>query len=54
MEALKQFRKTINAILESKGYPINYGWDDLEGKTFQDEAFIQAAIVIDDAIQANL
>ena len=51
---LINYRVTINALLQGKGYPINVDWDDLEGKTMQDEAIIQAAIVIDDALQGAL
>ena len=51
---LINYRVTINALLQGKGYPINCDWDDLEGKTMQDEAIIQAAIVIDDALKGAL
>ena len=51
---LINYRVTINALLQGKGYPINVDWDDLEGKTMQDEAIIQAVIVIDDALKGAL
>jgi len=51
---LINYRVTISALLQGKGYPINIDWDDLEGKTMQDDAIIQAAIVIDDALKEAL
>jgi len=45
---LEQYVITINALLRKKGYSMKEGltWADLEPVSFQDDAFISAAIVI--------
>jgi len=49
MNFLDKYAKVIDTILYNKGYPA-HKWEELDGLSFQDDAFIQAAIVVRDEV----